>query len=44
MAGGMEASGSLAKGEKKTVEVETKPRGGWLYLPIVIRNNRASID
>ena len=34
MVGGMEASGSLAKGEKKTVAVETEPRGGRLYLPM----------
>lgn len=44
MAGGMEASGpSLAVGEKKTVEVETEPRGGRLYLPVILSNNRISM-
>lgn len=43
MAGGTQASGLLATGVKKTVAVETEPRGGWLYLPWVVRSNRASM-
>jgi len=39
MAGGMAASGSLAQGENKTLEVETEPWGGKLYLPALLRYN-----
>jgi hypothetical protein len=37
MSGGMEARGSLASGEKRTVAVTTEPRGGRRYLPRALR-------
>jgi hypothetical protein len=37
MAGGMEAGGTLAQGEKRTIAVETKPWGGRFYMPAVYR-------
>jgi hypothetical protein len=39
MTGGMEASGTLAKGKKKTVAVETESRGTRTYLPALLRSS-----
>lgn len=39
MMGGMESSGSLPSGQKKTIQVKTEPRGGPLYLPVILRTD-----
>jgi hypothetical protein len=39
MTGGMEASDTLAKGQKETVQVETQQRGTRTYLPMILRSS-----